>query len=163
MTLLRARSASSKRIIAVRSTDCAAVGGKGLRERKLRKSISPILSHRSLVFERHTRPEIFEEVSRTPDGQSLDWRDVRALFGIQRRAASRIIARLQAEASRNGNRVDRAQLLDWLEPIKARADQRARAVQFAHKLREVEAEKQARRDAFRARFGMTTSKLSFGA
>jgi hypothetical protein len=101
-------------------------------------------------------PEIFEEVSRTPDGQSLDWRDVRALFGIQRRAASRIIARLQPEASTNGNRVDRAQLLAWLEPIKARAeDQRARAVQFAHKLREVEAEKQARRDAFRARFGMT--------
>ena len=56
-------------------------------------------------------PEIFEEVSRTPDGQSLDWRDGRALFGIQRRAASRIIARLQPEASRNGNRVDQAQLL----------------------------------------------------
>ena len=55
-------------------------------------------------------PRIFEEIAGAEEGQTYDWREMAALFGIQRRAASRIIARLQPEAHRTGNYVERSRL-----------------------------------------------------
>ena len=100
-------------------------------------------------------PRIFEEITRAEEGQTYDWCQVAALFAIQRRAASRIIARLQPEAHRTGSYVERSRLLAWLEPIKEQFEkQQKRAAEMTRRLREAEEEKQAPRLAFRERFGV---------
>ena len=38
-------------------------------------------------------PRVFEEIAQSEDGQMFQWRDVAALFGIERQEASRILAR----------------------------------------------------------------------
>ena len=38
-------------------------------------------------------PRIFEEIAQSEEGRTFAWRDVAALLGIERREASRILAR----------------------------------------------------------------------
>ena len=83
----------------------------------------------------------------------FQWRDVAVLFGIERREASRILARAKPTNS-SANSVERSQLLEWLRPIKETFEQQQKqAAERTRKLAEAEAERQARRAAFRERFG----------
>ena len=100
----------------------------------------------------HT-PRIFEEIAPSEEGRTFQWRDVAALFGIERREASRILARAKPTNS-SANSVERSQLLEWLRPIKETFEQQQKqAAERTRKLAEAEAERQARRAAFRERFG----------
>ena len=100
-------------------------------------------------------PSILAELAQAEEGRTFGWHEVAALFGIQRREASRIISRFQPKSKRSprdttARRVKRAQLLEWLKPIKEKFE---RAAELTQKLREEEAEQQAKRAVFHQRFG----------
>jgi hypothetical protein len=66
-------------------------------------------------------PRIFQEIAQADRNSRFGWREVAALFGIQRREAPRTISRLKLESKATHNRVKRLQrseLLELLEPIK---------------------------------------------
>ena len=99
-------------------------------------------------------PGIFEEIAQSEEGRTFAWRDVAALFGIERREASRILARAKPNTNSSANSVERSQLLEWLRPIKETFEQQQKqAAERTRKLAEAEAQRQARRAAFRERFG----------
>jgi hypothetical protein len=103
---------------------------------------------------RRRAPEIYLLLSRTEEWPAFDWENLARLFRVSRRTASRIIASLQPRTSKGKKNVSRTQLLKWLGPIRLEVEQqRTRAATLIQHLRAAELEDQARRDAFRAKFG----------
>jgi hypothetical protein len=62
--------------------------------------------------------DIFVAVSSVAEQHLFEWNEISCLFGIDRRAASRIIASLGSCGNIEGNAVSREQLLAFLEPIR---------------------------------------------
>jgi len=92
---------------------------------------------RNLAF----TPRIFQKIAEADRNSRFGWREVAALFGIQRREASRTIAllKLQSKATRNRvKRLQRSELLEWLEPIKKIEYEQKRAAELTRWFREAE-------------------------
>src|SRR5713226_7715582 len=61
---------------------------------------------------------IYKTVQQTEEDRRFDWQDLAALFGLGRRAAYKILSRLNPQKIESGaSTVSRADLLDWLEPL----------------------------------------------
>jgi len=93
---------------------------------------------------------IYKTVQQTEEDRRFDWQDLAALFGLGRRAAYKILSRLNPQKIESGaSTVSRADLLDWLEPQKRTVEQRLEATRLLQAvLRAQELEEQAIRQAF---------------